>query len=138
MLTLKLVMLLALTTGHRSQALSKINLDNINILTNLITIKISDKIKTSGKNKLEPIIKFSFFKDIPEICVASTIQCYIEKLLSLRNTQEKYLILTHKKPHRKAISHPISRWLKKVLNLSGIDTDMFMGHRTRHASTPNI
>lgn len=54
MLTLKLVMLLALTTGHMSQTLSKIITGNINISPNFICIKISDKLKTSGKNKLQP------------------------------------------------------------------------------------
>lgn len=135
MLTLKLVMLLALTTGHRSQTISTINIENINISTDFISVKVSDKIKTSGKNKLQPFFKFPFFSEQPELCVASILKFYIEITHPLRNSQEQYLILRHKKLHRKATSQSISRWLKKVLTLSGVDTNIFTGHSTRHAST---
>lgn len=134
-LTLKLVMLLALTTGHRPQTLSKIHLDNITFSSTDISIKITDKVKTSGLHKCQPLLQFRVFKDNPDLCVASLISYYINETKHLRTPEEKYLILTHKKPHHKATSQTISRWLKKVLHLSGVNTDIFSGYSTRHAST---
>nr|CAH7750589.1 unnamed protein product [Callosobruchus chinensis] len=51
LLTKKLVMLLALSSGHKVQTLSKISLNNIIKFEDRIEIKISKRIKTSGKKK---------------------------------------------------------------------------------------
>lgn len=70
---LKLVTLLALTTGHRMQTFSQITVPNINILPDSVTIRITDRIKTSGINKYQPLLVFPIFKDKPEVCVANPI-----------------------------------------------------------------
>ena len=44
------------------------------------------------------------------------------------------LLISHIEPHREVKNCTISRWLKDMLNLSGIDTTQFKGH-TRSAST---
>nr|CAH7726562.1 unnamed protein product [Callosobruchus chinensis] len=43
--THKLIMLLALTTGHRSQTLINNYIDNINIIQSVIYIKVSGRFK---------------------------------------------------------------------------------------------
>lgn len=134
-LTLKLVTLMALTTAHRVQTISKISLNNINQYKDRIEIKISEKIKTSGKNKLQPVLTLPFFKDKIKICVATTLLHYIKVTKSLRKNNENSLFLTFKKPHHPATSQTLSRWIKSVLKLSGIDTDTFSAHSTRHAAT---
>nr|CAH7762121.1 unnamed protein product [Callosobruchus chinensis] len=100
----------------------------------LIEIKISKRIKTSGKNKLQPILTLPFIKECPELCVASGLEFYVKKTKSYRCTN-CYLILTHKKPIHKATTQTISRWLKDILKKSVINTEIFCGHSTRHAAT---
>nr|CAI5867277.1 unnamed protein product [Callosobruchus analis] len=107
----KLVMLLALTSGHRVQTLSKINVHNLSIAEEGMEVRIAEKIKTSGKNVLQPVLNFPVFKDCPELCVASVIKHYMK------------------------ITQPFRRWLKDVLRNSGIETSIFSRHSTRHAST---
>ena len=57
--------------------------------------------------------------------------------MSIRNN-EKYLFLTHRKPFRRASTQTISRWVKNVMKISGIDTNKFKTHSTRHASTSAV
>lgn len=45
------------------------------------------------------------------------------------------VILTFRRPYHVASSQTISRWIKQTLTASGIDTNVFSGHSTRHAST---
>nr|CAH7731116.1 unnamed protein product [Callosobruchus chinensis] len=109
LLTKKLVMLLALSSGHKVQTLSKISLNNMIKFEDRIEIKISKRIKTS--------------------------EFYVKKTKSYRCTN-CYLILTHKKPIHKATTQTISRWPKDIiLKKSGINTEIFCGHSTRHAAT---
>lgn len=134
-LSKKLVALLALTTGHRIQTLSKISLENIKITDNCIWIKIPDRLKTSRKNMYQPLLKFKFFEVNPKLCVARTIIDYINRTKEIRPLNEKTLILTFRKPFRKATTQTLSRWLKNILKDSGIDTSLFTGYSFRHAST---
>ena len=57
-ITKKLVLLLALRTGHRTQTLSLIKLSGLSLGNNLV-IKIADRIKTRALGKSQPIFTFS-------------------------------------------------------------------------------
>nr|CAH7747729.1 unnamed protein product [Callosobruchus chinensis] len=133
-LTYKLVFLMAISSASRIQTLTKIKLSDISKTEGKIEIRISEKIKTSAPNKIQPLLIFPYFREAPELCVAQTIEAYLEKTSKHRNNYE-YLILTHKKPFHPATSQTISRWLKITLNLGGIDTEIFSGYSTRHAAT---
>lgn len=45
------------------------------------------------------------------------------------------LFISIKKPHKEVSSQTLSRWIKKTLSDSGIDTTTFDAYSTRHAST---
>lgn len=127
--------LLALVTAQRVQTLSKIRLDNIKDSKEKIEILITDKLKTSGINRCQPILKIPNFGQHPELCAASTLRSYLIATQNLRPENEDRLILTHKKPYHAASTQSISRWIKDILKQSGIDTSTFTAHSTRHAST---
>lgn len=134
-LSQKVVTLLALISAHRVQTFAKIMLHNIHNYDDRIEIIIPDFIKTSGKNKFQPLLKLPFFKERPGLCIASTILHYIDKTSDLRRTDEKNLIITHKKPHHPATSQTISRWIRSTLKAAGIDTNKYSSYSTRHAAT---
>ncbi|XP_044748764.1 uncharacterized protein LOC123309628 [Coccinella septempunctata] len=125
-LTYKLVTLMALTSACRVQTLALIKIENIKVLREKIEIRIPDRVKTSARGRCQPLLIFPYFEKKPELCVASTIEFYIEKSSSQRKGEQN-LILTHKKP--------ISRWIKKTLHIGGVDISMFSAHSTRHSST---
>lgn len=133
-ITKKVVTILALTTGHRVQTLSLINIKNIKIMSDKIQIYIPDIIKTSKTGHLQPLLHLKTFESRIEICPVLTVKCYINRTKPLRSSTDN-LILTFKKPHHKASTQTISRWIKTTLHESGIDVNSLTAHSTRHAST---
>ena len=57
---------------------------------------------------------------------------YLRRTKDLRVGKE--LFITFVKPHRHASRDTISRWIKEVLNMAGIDTTKFSAHSSRSAS----
>lgn len=135
LLTKKTATLLALVTAQRVQTLSKIRIENIQLSREKISIKIPDKLKTSRRNVNQPILEIPFFSENTKICPATTLQYYIRKTTDIRNVEMKFLFMTYKKPHHIATSQTISRWIKQTLDRSGINTEIYSAHSTRHAST---
>lgn len=134
-LTFKMVMLLSLISGQRLQTLIKINVNFIKQSQENIQIFIPDKLKTSGINRLQPVITVPFFIEKPELCLGLTIVEYLKKTKPLRPINEQKLILTIKKPIHAATSQTVSHWIKKLLEDCGIDTNIFSAYSSRHAST---
>jgi len=132
-LSKKLIILLALVTGQRMQTLSLIDIKNIVVREELIEIKIPERIKTSKLGKKQPVLILPFYRENLNICPANTLQYYLERTKDLRmNTS--LLFISYRKPHKRA-TQTLSRWVKDILQESGIDTDIFSAHSTRHAST---
>nr|CAH7734491.1 unnamed protein product [Callosobruchus chinensis] len=136
-LTLKLVTLLLLTSGHRVQTLSKISVENITKRQERIEIRIPDRIKTSGNKRKQPFLVFPYFRNKPQLCVASTLEYYLTKTSSYRSSTDR-LLLTHQRPFHAATTQSISRWVKEILQRSGIDTTIFKSHSVRHAATSAV
>lgn len=135
MLTKKLVTLLSLITAQRFQTLSLIRVENIIFTADgNVQIFIVDNIKTSAPGRHQPFLQFPFFLQKPEICVAQTLHTYIERTSNIREDQT-FLFLTFTRPHRRATSQTLSRWVKEILNKAGINTNMFTAYSVRHAST---
>lgn len=134
-LTKKVVILLALCTAHRSQTLSLIALEDINVTDSGVNIKIQNRIKTSAIGRNQPHLFLPFFRDKPQVCPATAIIDYRNVTKNYRTIDMANLIMTFKRPYKKATSQTISRWIKDILTESGINTSIFKAHSTRHAST---
>lgn len=133
-LSKKCALLLALTTAHRVQTLSKIDIQNIVETDSQIHIKIPDLIKTSRVGRNQPTLHLPFFRQKPEICPANTLLSYLERTRELRGNCH-YLFISYRKPHAIISSQSISRWIKLTLEECGVDVSIFSAHSTRHAST---
>lgn len=113
-LTLKLVTLLALVTGHRMQTLALIDIRNIyQANERALEIKIPDRIKTSGLNRKQPVLRLPFFTQKKAICAATTLLIYLEKTKDIRGSINK-LFISFKKPHKAVGAQTISRWIKRL------------------------
>ncbi len=133
LLTYKLVCLLALTTAQRVQTFSLIKLKNINFDCMGVSIVLSDILKTSVATKKLTNLKLNYYTENQKLCVVSILKDYIEKTRLIRNNEE-YLLLSYVKPFKRVGTQTISRWLKDVLNLSGIDVSKYSAHSYRHAT----
>lgn len=115
--------------------LSKIKSSFIKSSEKQISIKIPNRLKTSGKNKMQPLLEIPLCVELPRVCVASTVTEYLKKTHDLRSLRYDNLIIITKKPYTPATTQIISRWVKETLNQSDIDTSIFSAHSTRHAAT---
>lgn len=102
----KTVMLLALSTAHRSQTLAKIELQNIVTTSDGVQIRITETIKTSGPGRAQPLLLLPFFKDNPRLCVATAVKRYIKVTKELRGSCN-YLLIATKKPYKRIGSQTV-------------------------------
>nr|CAI5839825.1 unnamed protein product [Callosobruchus analis] len=82
-----------------------------------------------------PILNLPFFVDEPQLCVASTLVRYLNVTKGLKNWCD-WLLIASKKSHRKASTSTITRWIKGMLESSGLEMFIFKPQSTRHASRP--
>ena len=131
-LTFKLVTLLALCTGQRCQTLSFLDLNNMNIINGCVYFHLSNLLKQSRPGVHLKPIELKPYTD-QDLCVVKTLEVYIHRTAHLRDCNN--LLISFVKPFRKVSTNTIARWIKTVLQLSGIDTSIFKAHSTRSAST---
>lgn len=133
-LSVKLTMLIALTTGQRMQTLGLIDIKNIYRLEDTIEIKIPNRIKTSRLNNPQPTLIVPSYRKNLNWCVVSALEMYLKKTKDLRGLETR-LFISFKKPYKAVSSQTLSRWIKNTLTSSGINTNIFCAYSTRHAST---
>lgn len=135
-LTLKLVMLVALTTAARGQSLHLLDLRGMVQEDKSLVFVISNNIKQSRPTSSlsDRILKLKAYPSEERLCVFQTCLVYIEKTSLLRGT-ETQLFLTHQKPYKKASKDTIRRWIQSVMKAAGIDVSVFKPHSVRTAAT---
>lgn len=131
-LSKKLATLLALISAHRTQTIHSISLKGISSSNVGTWITISKLIKTSRPGSASPKIFLPRFSLRPELCASHVLEAYIERTQKIRGDDQ--LFLTTTKPHQPASKDTVSRWIVTTLRESGIDTEIFKSHSTRHAA----
>jgi len=134
MLTLKLIMLISLLTAQRLQTLELIDIKDCVWSDNELRIKIGSLIKTAKPGSHLKNIVLPAYKHDQRLCIVQTFIGYIKKTAKLRGTESRLFIGTVK-PHKHVSKDTISRWIKLVLSLAGIDIKLFKSHSVRSAST---
>ena len=141
-LTLKTVSLIALTSSDRAQTIHSLDIDHLHYLGNGrgLEFNVPVLLKTSRKGK--PAKKVLCVEwDAPELDVCKYVEVYLRKTFKYRL---KAVRLGGKKPTQFFLSHrngkpvkraSISRWIREVLVLSGIDVTTFKAGSTRSASS---
>lgn len=133
-LSLKLVTLLALTTGQRCQTLTFLDIQHMTESTGSYVFVIKDLVKQDRPGKLlTSLIVEKYPKR--ELCTYLTLQHCLTSTQSFRKEENKR-ILSYVKPFKPIGSSTVGRWIKTVLHNSGIDTTKFQAHSTRAAAFP--
>lgn len=115
------------------QTLTAIDIRNIK-KTEKHEIKIPAHLKTSGYQKLQPNLILPFYLEDFTVCVARALEIYLNRTGHLRN-KITCLFILWKKPYNTISTQSLNRWIKKVLEESGIDSSTFTTYSTRHAAT---
>lgn len=129
MLTLKTVALVSLAIAPRAQTLVAMNLDCMKVFDNKLTFVVTDLLKTSKPGKSCQLDLYHFHEE--PLCVMHTLLYYIERIADLRKSRQLFVSFCS---FRAVTSSTIARWLKNVLQMSGIDVSVFKAHSFRGAA----
>lgn len=136
-LSLKLVMLMALTQAARIQTLHLLLLDKISFGVNTVTLWLGGNIKQCRPKFNVHNIVFKAYTQDSSLCVVRTLTEYLDRTESLRpgpgNVDGK-LLISYIKPHRCVSNDTVARWLKTMLCKCGIDTKKYTAGSIRPAS----
>lgn len=132
--TLKLVMLIALTNATRVQTLKFLSVDCMEKLRDEFVFHLDVLLKQSRPGYKNPDVKLRAFPPDRRLCVYTVLKEYIKRTEILR-VHTKQLLISYIKPHKAVTCSTISRWIKVVLQKSGIDTRQFSAHSVRSAAT---
>ena len=85
-------------------------------------------------NSNQPLLGSSFYNEETNLCVALTLIRYIEITKTICKDTVK-LFISIQKSYNAASVDTLSRSKKDTLHSSGINTEVFSAHSTRHLST---
>ena len=131
-LSMKLLMLLLLVSGHRTQSMHQLHLDEMVLSSKSCVFNITSNLKHSRGNAPATALKFQHYQSDPRVCPITYLKAYLKRTQNLRTS--RFLFITSVPPHRHVTSSTLARWSKTVLNASGIDTTIYGAHSTRAAS----
>ena len=122
-LTLKTLMLLLLVSGQRISTITQLSLDHMCISSSQIVFYIFENLKQSRPGYKNPALSFKAFTDDSQLCIVTCLHEYLARTAPIRG-DDKQLFLTVKFPHRGASKDTLTRWVRSLMTLAGIDTSM--------------
>ncbi|XP_067664507.1 uncharacterized protein [Haliotis asinina] len=132
-LTLKLTVLLALATANRLQSLQTLDILNMKMMDNKIVF-VLNRLKQRTPGRPAQFVDIDRFETESNLCVYRTLRAYLDATLDLRG-EEKQVLISFQKPHKKVGTSTIARWIRQVLAAAGIDTSVFCAHSARAAAS---
>ena len=131
MLTLKTTALIALASAPRAQTIVSLNLDNMSIYDKSVVFVFTNVLKTYRVGKANSFqLQLDHYKD-EKICPMHCLLHYIKTTEKLRKSRQVFVSYV---TYSKISTSTIARWLKTILELSGIDTSVFKSHSYRSAA----
>jgi integrase len=134
-LTIKTILLILLVTGQRTQIITSLDLNSMKKSSDSFefAIKLTD-LKQGRANYKPKAILLKQYETNKKLCIFHYLSIYLQRTALLRKSFTK-VFLTTKKPHRPVSKNSVSRWVKNLLGLAGIDTNIFSAGSTRAAAT---
>jgi site-specific recombinase XerD len=135
-LTLKVTMLLALSSAGRGSELHQLNPKMMMDRGDSLEFHIEGLTKTKRPSKPHATVKIHEFAQERKLDVVETVRKYLARTNTLRvgAKQKSQLLISFVKPHQAIHKCTIARWLKMTMQGSGIDTSVYKAHSTRMAS----
>lgn len=135
MLTLKLIMLIALTLASRSQSLHLLSIKDMRKGFSSFILYYSGLLKQSKSGRNNPVVELRAFPPDRRLCVVFVLKEYLKRTENLRGTNT-CLFISYVKPYGPVTKDTITRWLKIVMYGAGIDCSKYKPHSIRSAAVP--
>ena len=139
-LSLKLVMLMALTTASRHSELHKLKVSSMCDKGDIVEFHIGDLTKTRKVGEGPLVVQLVPYDPEPKLDVVSCLRQYLAVTKSLRRpaTEGEQLLISFRQPHGPLAASSVARWLKMGLTEAGIDVTKYQAHSTRSAATSKV
>ena len=134
-LSLKLVMLIALTNAARVQTIHLLSVNNFTKFKSEFVFKLDNVLKQSRPGFDCSVLRLKAYPPDRRLCVYTVIKEYLVRTKDIREKSENKLLLSYIHPYKAVTRDTISRWIKMVMTRSGIDTNIYGSHSVRSAST---
>ena len=136
-LTLKTVMLCALSSALREQTLCALDIKFLNKSGNSLSFTVCERLKTSRPGKSTRKVEFLSLPEDNSLCPVATLTEYLSRTEGLRksaSSEETRLFISFIKPHKAVSTATVARWIKSVLSAAGIHTSVIKPHSVRGAA----
>ena len=138
LLTQKLAILLALVLAYRLSGLVRLTLQGRRFTPEGVIFALrglAKQTKPGKEDSLQPVT-IPQFRDDKRLCPVECLRAYEKATLQYRTTQEhEQLFLSHQAPHKPVTSSTVARWIKQILEASGVDTEVYSAHSNRGAAS---
>lgn len=135
-LTLKLVMLIALTNAARVQTIHMLSVNSFKKSSSEFVFKLENVLKQSRPSFDCSIIKLKAYPPDRRVCIYTVLKEYLVRTKEIRkDSGSNKLLLSYVRPYRAVTRDTISRWIKIIMYRAGIDTRKYGSHSVRGAST---
>ena len=131
-LTLKTVMLMALANADRASDLHILDIRYMQFQSGRVKFTVAAQSKTRRSGPPQEV-EYLQFEDNPKLCPVKFLLTCVEETKDKCVEKEYNFFLALKKPHMSVSTGTISRWLKEMLRMAGIN--YFTAHSTRATST---
>ena len=129
LLTLKVIALIALAVAPRAQTLVSMDLDYMIKGVNQVDFCFPHILKTTCVGHGYSL-KVEHYSE-ESLCAMHTLLYYIDRTEKVRLSRQVFISYV---TFKAVTSSTVARWLKTILDLSGIDTKVFKAHSYRGAS----
>ena len=113
-LSLKLCMLLALTTSSRASGIHHLDIRFMINTGDKVTFHFHKLHKSWRKGKPLPSLTVYAYSPDKKLCVMQTLNRYLEMTKDRRDPSRTQLLLSYRKPYKEIASSTVSGWIKKV------------------------
>lgn len=131
-LTLRTVALVAITSAQRSQTIQLLDISFMRRVNQGLHFTLNKLTKTDKPGKFNSVF-FPMFMENEKLCVVKTLLAYIKKTTPVRKSNQ--LFISFRKPFLPVSTATLARWLLEVLQLAGINTQIYKAHSYRSAAS---
>ena len=133
-LTLKLVMLLALTNAARIDSVHKLTVKQLHKTSSEYILGFSSLVKQSWPGFECSLFRVKAYPPDRRLCCYFVLKEYLARTRAIRGKGDS-LLLSYIKPNHPVTKDTIARWIKTVMYRSGIDIALFGAHSVKSAVT---
>ena len=126
MLSAKLVSLLALVTGQRSQALHALDIEFMHLSESRAVFHIEPLLKTNSPKSPATVLTICAYREDRRICVIKCLKHYLKRTKDLRTSTK--LFISTLSSHAGVTKDTLARWLKIVLSKACVNVSIFKPH----------